>query len=1335
MSISYFNVANREVQPKLWLCKPNKQIISPLLDIHNLELHIRLGAISEMSFSIPTKVERNHELIDNPLLTKIKDRYYVKMIHENQTEYFVFLKQNKQVSNNGKSVTYQLYSTAFLLNDKFIYKLEESGWTLTQFANKILEESSWRVETVDGHFAVMERYMDISSKTILQALFDLAENFNAIILFNSIRETVSFYNPSNIGLNKGLKIKDNRFLESLNVETKADEMITRLYIYGKDGLNIRSATPTGSDYIEDFSYFMHGFECDDEYNVLKSSEYMSDGLCVAIMKYRALLDVYDGEFNVHTSNLKSIEARLVSEQESLNSLRTQLNTLLDRRDVLNSTYGDAAPRRQDHIQVTRDIAAKNTEISNKNRSITNINSQKSSVILQIERLNDTLDISKNLTPSELMELNKFIITKEHVNESIIEVEDLLNEAFEVFETLNEPPINISLNIEGYLESLKDGSQVQKISLGDIVRVEDAELRISYRLKVLEIHFNFDDSSINLTIANGKEVIDDNAKLVDMIYSATNTSTIVNMDRFKWNLAITANDNVSRLLNSEWDAVKNAVLGGYNQSITISERGLVAKDTSDPLNWLILQNGVLAITNDNGNSWKTAITKNGVHAERIVGKILIGNRAHIEDEEGIITITGASQKVYDLNGNVRVELGRYSDASNVAKYGLKIHSGSIEIVDGLPKSQIEQGAVQTWDSAERNAKTYADALKNQTDSEIADVFNELVDFKDVVNTSFLDGIIEQGEAIAIQKYINTLNVEKGDIERRYNLIVNDIALSAPVKTRLTNARTAFNNAHTRLITAINNAIADRKTTVDEKANVDVQFTSYSSSLIDFSETLSLAIDDIQSNRLSSTEQDIKQYTEQLVTTINQELVDVDSRINSLGTYLDTAFKDGIIDNAELKLIESYVTMLNTEKADVDAQYNYIYDINALSSTGKTNLSNVKTSYDTAFSNLMSTLSTIISDGKVTSAEKTTMNGRFTTYRTASANLKTAFETAIDTISTARVTEINNGIRTDLRLTSALPTSLTLNANGITATTSNSNNFARLDHRGLYIQGGALDIRTGAASNVGVIINGSGFHGYNSSGTRTVHVNSSTGRMTISGSFTIQSSEANSNSIRIDETGIYAYNSSGGTKFSLSTTGNATFSGTISASSISSTSLSGGTISASSISGGTISATSISSTDIDGGTITGATIQTKTSNTGALRINSTGLSLYNSSGTRTVFLSTSGTASFSGDISSSAISGGTITGAQFNSGSINISTDARVGNNLYLGTMGVNTLKRIYFNNDAYIAGGTGTVGQSLMLYTNDELYLSAATTVFRSGAIVDFQGVTVRNLAASTAVFG
>ena len=92
----------------------------------------------------------------------------------------------------------------------------------------------------------------------------------------------------------------------------------------------------------------------------------------------------------------------------------------------------------------------------------------------------------------------------------------------------------------------------------------------------------------------------------------------------------------------------------------------------------------------------------------------------------------------------------------------------------------------------------------------------------------------------------------------------------------------------------------------------------------------------------------------------------------------------------------------------------------------------------------------------------------------------------------------------------------------------------------------------------------------------------------------------------------------------------------------------------------------------------------------------------------------------------ITAGTITGVV-----INVDTDAKVGNNLYLGSYSnYGTTKRIYFNDRANISGGHGFAGADIQ-FNADTLWLNAAEVIFgdeyERGATVDFTGCTVKGL--------
>src|SRR5699024_7074747 len=81
------------------------------------------------------------------------------------------------------------------------------------------------------------------------------------------------------------------------------------------------------------------------------------------------------------------------------------------------------------------------------------------------------------------------------------------------------------------------------------------------------------------------------------------------------------------------------------------------------------------------------------------------------------------------------------------------------------------------------------------------------------------------------------------------------------------------------------------------------------------------------------------------------------------------------------------------------------------------------------------------------------------KTASIPSQLPFNDWLDDEVTENIEVADGVLREDLRLASPLPTALRLDENGITAYTSDPNKYARLDHRGLYIRGGAIQIDGG------------------------------------------------------------------------------------------------------------------------------------------------------------------------------------------------------------------------------------------------------------------------------------
>ena len=88
------------------------------------------------------------------------------------------------------------------------------------------------------------------------------------------------------------------------------------------------------------------------------------------------------------------------------------------------------------------------------------------------------------------------------------------------------------------------------------------------------------------------------------------------------------------------------------------------------------------------------------------------------------------------------------------------------------------------------------------------------------------------------------------------------------------------------------------------------------------TLKIKSSDIYTS--SQTNQAIKNELDKLKTEIDNQITDVEDQITDLGNSLGDAFKDGIINEAEALAIQEHLKRLDTEKADVDAQYTELYN---------------------------------------------------------------------------------------------------------------------------------------------------------------------------------------------------------------------------------------------------------------------------------------------------------------------------------------------------------------------------------------------------------------------------
>lgn len=144
-----------------------------------------------------------------------------------------------------------------------------------------------------------------------------------------------------------------------------------------------------------------------------------------------------------------------------------------------------------------------------------------------------------------------------------------------------------------------------------------------------------------------------------------------------------------------------------------------------------------------------------------------------------------------------------------------------------------------------------------------------DLDQYVDGAFADGIISEAEAKAIEKYINSVNSTKSAVEATYTNLFTNGYLTGTAKTGLMNAKITFFGAIDNLISSINKAIADGKTTVAEKNDVDAKYALFNSAYADFNDAVETAYKAIQ-NKLKEYSDNAKDYAGQITATAKDSM---------------------------------------------------------------------------------------------------------------------------------------------------------------------------------------------------------------------------------------------------------------------------------------------------------------------------------------------------------------------------------------------------------------------------------------------------------------------------------
>ena len=326
---------------------------------------------------------------------------------------------------------------------------------------------------------------------------------------------------------------------------------------------------------------------------------------------------------------------------------------------------------------------------------------------------------------------------------------------------------------------------------------------------------------------------------------------------------------------------------------------------------------------------------------------------------------------------------------------KQYSNTLAYFSALVNKAIEDITFNT-------SKAELEQAKNELKAEIEDIKESVDGVQDFIDGTFEDNILDEIERKNIEQNLEILSREKIDIDNTYNDMYSSEYLVGEDKNNFKLAYDEYIEVYNEVIT-ISNGILNKDTLIDDvdRANLNSAIAGHKDKLNLFFIEANKVAEIISTNKSNSLKEDIQ-----------QEISDVNDRIDDMLGDISGAVGDGVIDRAEALIIKESLENIQKEKSDIDAKYEVIHGNTFLDGEIKVNLATAKSEFDIATTNLINIVNTIIEDEKVTDEEKTSLDNIRNTYKEKSATLSKRFEEAIEYISQKQAEDVKEELRRDV-----------------------------------------------------------------------------------------------------------------------------------------------------------------------------------------------------------------------------------------------------------------------------------------------------------------------------------
>ena len=506
-------------------------------------------------------------------------------------------------------------------------------------------ELTYETGRMSKHLTTKYRYFEANSASWTTIMGLVEEAFDCVCVYDSYNQVLNVYDKNSFGEETGIVLNYDNAIAQIEETHKLENVVTRLYVESPN-VSIVEENPLGTEYVEDFSYYIE-------------NDIMSQSLTKALIEYNKLVDEKNVEFMQLKLDKNSNDQMITKRQAELSSLQGRYKA----ENAILTGYikaGDQPQKQKEQslivTQLEKDIEQMmNTIQTLKDRS-DSLFAQMTQIGIDIQKENAFYNGAKIFTSQDLEELEDYIIESSITNDYYTLAYSLYQHALEVIADMNKVYVDFSMTTYEFLSKIKTPDAWNnhiKIGIKLDLDVEDTSIADDEgKLQLYGFTFKPNQtehgSVSDLKFTNNKKPKATSIKTIgDISKKTSQLTTMTNFWKDTWADSASNNVAVEKLLTEGLDAAAQVVRGkGTSNKIDISEAGIYISDAEDENKQIYYGSGLISITQD---KWKTstlAIDSSGIMAETIIGKMILGSKLQIGNEDNTFEINPHGLSIYD-----------------------------------------------------------------------------------------------------------------------------------------------------------------------------------------------------------------------------------------------------------------------------------------------------------------------------------------------------------------------------------------------------------------------------------------------------------------------------------------------------------------------------------------------------------------------------------------------------------------------------------------------------------------------------------------------------------------